>query len=204
MTRALGFLLLISSCALAGSLEKNPHAPLAGTYDPLDHWELRFETGALWDIGGGATPLDYVFLPQIITLKTPHVFKTPLGGGELALRSRFSFLGEPIADGPESFYIGGAAGGSLEWWDATRKFSLFLSSGGGVGWMDARGHEIKGAQGQDFNFNWYIHSGMTWRVREQLSISLGAYFQHVSNRGEDEVNPGVNALGPMLGVVWHF
>jgi len=28
--------------------------------------------------------------------------------------------------------------------------------------------------------------------------------QHISNGGQDPVNPGVNALGPAPGIGWHF
>jgi hypothetical protein len=30
------------------------------------------------------------------------------------------------------------------------------------------------------------------------------YFQHISNRNMNPVNPGLNAVGPMLSVGWHF
>jgi hypothetical protein len=140
----------------------------------------------------------------MIALKTHHVFKMPVAGGDLTLRNRFSFLGEPILNGPESYFIGLGAGGSLEWWTATRAFCTFLSAGGGVGWMDARGYEIPGGQGQDFNLHWYLHGGLRWMLADRLSATAGVYFQHVSNAGQDKVNPGVNALGPTLGLAWHF
>jgi hypothetical protein len=42
---------------------------------------------------------------------------------------------------------------------------------------------------------------MAW---EQVSISLGLMYQHISNQGLDDINPGIDALGPVLGVTWHF
>ena len=38
----------------------------------------------------------------------------------------------------------------------------------------------------------------------QLAKTLGLYFQHISNGGQDAVNPGVDAPGPMLGIGWRF
>ena len=70
--------------------------------------------------------------------------------------------------------------------------------------MDSRGDGVPGAQGQDFNFNWFIHSGVRLRVADRMTASLGLYFQHTSNGGMDRVNPGIDALGPMIGVGWHF
>lgn len=176
----------------------------AASYDPVEHWEFGLETSALWSVGGGASPLHYVFLPQVVTVKTPWVMRRQAGEGVLVLRSRFSLLAEPVIEGPESYFIGLAAGGSLEWWNARRTMSLFLSAGGGIGWMDARGHEIEGGQGQDFNFNWYVHSGLRFMLAERLSASLGLCFQHLSNHGLDDINPGVNALGPTIGLAWHW
>ena len=127
-----------------------------------------------------------------------------LGSGDLLVRNRFSLLVEPIVQGPETRYIGLAAAPSIEWWNAARSFSAFFAIGGGFGWMDSRGPAVPGGQGQDFDFNWFMHGGVRLRVHERLSASLGVYFQHVSNGGMNDVNPGVDALGPMIGIGWQF
>ncbi len=171
--------------------------------DPLDRWELDFETGILWKVGG-RTELNYVVLPQLLTLKTPVVMHRPFAGGDLVLRSRFSLLIEPIVRGPESHYIGGAASGILEWWDHARTRSLFFSSGGGLGLMDSKGYETKGAQGQDLNFNWFIYAGARFRGGERWNASIGVYYQHISNTGLDKINPGMDVIGPMLSMGWKF
>lgn len=202
----LGVLLLELGHLHAGTPAPNSElqAP-AASYDPVDHWEFNLETGALWRFESNGTPLNYVFLPQMLTFKTPAVFKHDFQGGSvIALRSRFSLLLEGIVEGPESYFLGASASGILEWWNASRTFSLFLTSGGGVGWMDSKGYEVEGAQGQDFNFHWFIYTGARVRVAEKMSVGLGAYYQHISNRGQDEINPGVDALGPMLSIGWHF
>jgi len=63
---------------------------------------------------------------------------------------------------------------------------------------------VPGAQGQDFNFNWFLYAGSRWQWSERLSVVAGIYFQHISNRGQDKVNPGINSLGPMVNVGWRF
>lgn len=171
---------------------------------PPSRWELEATTGVFWKVGGGATPLAYTFVPQIISLKIPPINERPLAGGTLVFRSRFSLLVEPIIKGPEHSFLGVTAAGDLEWRSASQRFSMFLASGGGFGGMDSKGYDVRGGQGQDFNLTWLIHSGLRYRTRSNWWWSLGLYFQHISNRNMDKVNPGVNALGPTLGLARKF
>ena len=127
-----------------------------------------------------------------------------MAGGDLVIRHRFSLLLEPIVEGPEDYYFGLAASGSLEWWNKPRTFSLFFAAGGGLGWMNSQGYEVEGAQGQDLNFNWFLYAGARCLCWDRVSLSLGLYYQHISNTGLDDVNPGIDALGPMLGMTWRF
>jgi lipid A 3-O-deacylase len=176
----------------------------SATYDPTVRWETDFETGILWHITGSATPLNYVVLPQIFSVKSPAILHFAVGQGILVLRSRYSVLLEPIVVGPEHHYFGVSGSGILEWWDGARTRCLFFASGGGFGELDAKGYEIAGAQGQEFNLNWFAYPGVRVRVADRLSASVGAYFQHVSNGHLDKVDPGLNALGPMVSLGWHF
>ena len=200
---ALGFCLVPS--LFAGPLQDTPTAPAPVTpLDPTERWEVGFETSSFWEFGGNATDLDYQFLAQFVTIKSPAVLDWNLGSGVLVVRNRLSFLGEAIIEGPESYFFGVTGGASIEWWNASRTFSLFLSAGGGVGLMDSKGYEVVGGQGQDFNFTWYVHSGAICRLSENWSATLGVYYQHISNKGNDPINPGVDALGPTLGFSRHF
>ena len=187
----------------AGPVEKTPIGGVV--YDPVEHWEFSLESGALWRVGHNGSKLDYVILPQILTLKSPTAFDLgEVAGGDLVIRNRFSLLLEPIVEGPEDYYFGFSASGSLEWWNKARNLSFFFAAGGGLGWMNSQGYEVEGAQGQDLNFNWFLYTGARCLCWERMSVSLGVLYQHVSNTGLDEVNPGIDALGPMLGVTWHF
>jgi hypothetical protein len=200
--------LLLAASAWAGPVERIPDKGVScpAPYDPLEHWEFSFESAALWRVGGNGSQRSYVILPQILTLKSPTAFHLgEVAGGDLVLRNRFSLLLEPIVSGgAEDYYFGASASGSLEWWNKPRTFSLFFAAGGGVGWMNSKGYELEDAQGQDFNFNWFLYSGARWRCWERVSISLGLLYQHVSNTGLDDINPGIDALGPVLGVTWHL
>jgi lipid A 3-O-deacylase len=170
----------------------------------LPRYEWEYATGILWKVGGGATPLTYLLVPQIISLKIPPVSERPWAGGTLVLRSRFSLLIEPILRGPEHSFLGTAAAGELEWRSPSRRFVGFFAAGGGFGWIDSKGHEIAGAQGQDFNLNWLANLGVRYRTEENWLFSLGVYFQHISNRGMDRINPGLNAVGPTLAFSHRF
>jgi lipid A 3-O-deacylase len=199
--------LLFLAGILAGMavVRADPGEALAAPYDPTQHWELDDESGILWRFTGDATPLAYTVLPQLVTVKSPLVGDIrPFFGGDLVIRNRFSLLVEPILAGPEHHFYGGSASGEMEWWDHRRTHCLFFAAGGGVGWLDSKGHEVKGGQGEDFNFNWLLYPGIRFMFRNRLSTSVGLYFQHVSNRYLNSVNPGLNAIGPMVSVGWHY
>lgn len=177
----------------------------AAPYDPTRHWEVDYESGVLWKFSGDATPLSYTMEPQLLTFKSPLVGEPrQFAGGVLVIRNRFSLIGEPISTGPEHHFLGLTASGSLEWWNKARSRSLFFAAGGGVGWLDSKGHEIKGGQGEDFNLTWLAYAGGRILTRRRLSVSAGIYFQHISNRYLNRINPGVNAAGPMISAGWHF
>lgn len=165
-----------------------------------DRWAVEYTSGVLWSVGGGASPLDYVIAPQILSVLCPAIREWPLAGGALVYRARLSLLLEPIIKGPETHYIGTAAAADVEWRHPSGNFSCFFAAGGGYGLMDSRGYDEDGAQGQDFNLNWLVHGGVRFRTRGEWQWSAGLYFQHISNRDMDDVNPGINALGPTLGL----
>lgn len=185
---------------LLGAAESPRPVELAA--EPLYEWEIA--QGILWKVGGGATPLTYRLQPLIVSLKIPPLTERPWLGGTLVLRSRFSLLAEPIVRGPENYYLGLAAAGELEWRHPTRRLEVFFASGGGFGWMDSKGYEVVGGQGQDFNLNWLVHTGLRYRTASGWRWSAGAYFQHISNRGMDKINPGLNAVGPTLALSRRF
>ncbi len=178
---------------------------MAAPYDPAAHWEFDYESGVLWKFTGDATPLGYTFEPQILTVQSPiNGDARSLWGGDLLIRNRFSLLVEPISTGPEHHFYGITASGDMEWWDKKRTHSIFFAAGGGIGWLDSKGHQIKGAQGEDFNLTWLLYPGVRIMFKNRMSASAGVYFQHISNRNMNAINPGVNAIGPMLSVGWHY
>jgi lipid A 3-O-deacylase len=199
---------LLTACVALVSLPlAHGQADAAGAapYDPTLHTEIDYESGLLWRVTGSATPLSYTVLPQLLTIKSAMLgVPRPFFGGDLILRNRFSLLVEPIDVGPEHHFYGGSASGVMEWWDKKRSHALFFAAGGGVGWLDAKGQTIKGAQGEEFNFNWLAYPGVRFYLRNRLSASFGIYFQHISNRNLNRVNPGLNAVGPMLSLGWHL
>jgi lipid A 3-O-deacylase len=186
----------------AEAVAKLPAAPV--TREVFDRWEMQYDTAVLWGVGRDGTPLNYTFLPQIISVKTPQFTRFETGMGDFVVRARLSLLVEPIVVGPETHFVGFSFSPSLEWWNKPRSFAAFTSVGGGVGFMDSQGYKVAGGQGQDFNLNWFVTGGIKYRWNDHWSASLGVLFQHISNGGQNKVNPGVNALGPTLGLSYHF
>ena len=200
--------LLGCSLWIAGHVHAaTPETNAVGTIAPrdvIDRWELQYDSAALWSIGLDASPRHYTFLPQMVSLKTPQFTHFRFDSSDVVVRARLSFLGEAIVQGPESYFVGASFSPSIEWWNKPRSFAAFFSAGGGVGWMDAQGERIQGGQGQDFNLNWFMHGGLKYRWNVRFSAALGLMFQHISNGGQTRINPGVNALGPTVGVSYHF
>ena len=167
----------------------------------LDSWFIDYDTASLWKITN-VTDLNYLILPQIFSYRSRAIKQWDLGDGNLIVRNRFSLLGEYFLEGAESYYFGFSGSPALEWWNAEENFSLYFYAGGGVGFVDST--DIEGGQGQDFAFNWFVQTGVRFRLSERLFATGGLLFQHISNRNLAETNPGLNALGPTLGLSWKF
>jgi hypothetical protein len=63
------------------------------------------------------------------------------------------------------------------------------------------------SQGQDFCFSFEIGIGVRIPVMDQLSVNVGAMYQHISNGGLSEPeheNVGLDSIGPTLSVTWAF
>ena len=166
-----------------------------------DRWTMDIESGVIWKVTN-ETPLDYTLAPQIVSLRGPRHFWGKAFGGKWVVRPQISVLGEAIIDGPESRYLGFSASPSIEWWNRSDQFSLFLAAGGGFGWVDSQ--DVPGGQGQDFTFNWSVKFGVRIRLNDHWFVSAAAFFQHMSNRGMTDLNPGLDALGGLLGVSYAF
>jgi hypothetical protein len=166
-----------------------------------DKWAFDFETGAMWRVSGN-TWIDYLVLPQVISLRSPEHLRFDLLGRDLTVRARASLLIEPIATGPESLYVGFSASPSIEWWLAPDQACWYASIGGGFGWIDSQG--VDGGQGQDFTLNWFATTGLRWYLRPDFAVNAGIFFQHLSNGGATDPNPGLDSLGPMIGCTWSF
>ncbi len=191
--------LVLILCACLGACAP-PTTPL-GSDHPADKWTVDYESGAIWRLTN-SPKIPYVILPQMLSLRTPQHARITVDGNDLTMRSRFSLLVEPIERGPESLYVGFSAGPSLEYWFAQKKACWYAGAGGGFGAIDST--DVPGGQGQDFTLNWYATTGLRYYPKPDMAISAGAFFQHFSNGGATDPNPGLNCLGPVLGITWHF
>ena len=169
---------------------------------PWEQWEFTAETGLLWRIRNN-TPLDYVIAPTSFVFHGPPHFTITEGeNGALVVRPRLALLTETIIDGPESYYLGFAASPSLEWWLPGDRTSLFFSAGGGCGVVDST--DVVGGQGQDFTLNWFMELGVRHLLDNGWSILGDIFFQHNSNGGMTDPNPGIDSLGFTLGAGFRF
>ena len=177
----------------------------AGETDPVRPWEtgaLNVESGMLWQIGTG-TPLSYRLVPTQLSWRSREFLGREFAdGSRIVIRHRLTLIGTLVQQGPESHYLGFSGSPSVEWWDKTGRWSLFTGAGGGFGVIDSRG--VKGGQGQDFTLNWFIRGGVERVIAKNRRLSAGLMYQHLSNGGQTDPNPGIDALGFTLGYGWVF
>jgi lipid A 3-O-deacylase len=169
---------------------------------PWETGSVDVESGVLWQIGTG-TPLSYRLVPTQLSWRSKEFIGRGFSdGSRLMIRHRLTLIGTAILQGPESHYVGFSGSPSIEWWDRTNRWSLFTGAGGGFGLIDSRG--IKGGQGQDFTLNWFIRGGVEHVTKKNVRLSAGIMYQHLSNGGQTDPNPGIDALGFTLGCGWAF
>jgi lipid A 3-O-deacylase len=175
---------------------------LPATVKPWDRHYVDLETGYLWKVGGD-TPLDYGMVPVMLTWRSPEVLGMAFAdGSKIIVRNRLTLLGQWVETGPENHYFGLMGAPSLEWWNAAGTWSVYGGIGGGAGWIDSQG--VVGGQGQDFTLNWFGTVGLAHAINETTQVRVGAMFQHLSNGGATDPNPGVNTLGFTIGLSWGF
>lgn len=162
-----------------------------------ESWTLDVSGSFLTKVISPDTNFKYRLTPFLLTLKTPGFYHRSLAGGTFSIRHSATLLAESIYGGPETHYFGLALRPSLEWWRSDGRFFVYFSPGGGAGVIDSRG--IEGGQGQDFTLNILAGAGVGWKTADRFALRAGLLFQHLSNGGQTDQNPGLNALGPELG-----
>jgi lipid A 3-O-deacylase len=204
MTHMNRFLISLAAAVVVSTASASAQAPSAlnASVDPWSRHALDIELGMLWKVGGD-TPLNYRIAPSMISWRTPYIFgKVFRNGAALVARNRLSMMANWFETGAENRYLGWAGGPSIELWSPCKCWAAFFSIGGGFGLTDSQG--VLGGQGQDFTFNWFSQLGVEHRLNETFSVRLSGYFQHLSNRGATDPNPGLNSLGVLVGGAWTF
>lgn len=168
---------------------------------PWQRSGLDFETGFLSQIRNST--LNYEFLVTQASWRSPAAYEFHFENESVfAVRSRVSLIGTSILEGPENHYFGFSAAPSLEWWAPGRDWSVYFSVGGGAGFIDST--SVVGGQGQDFTFNWFANLGLRYQWSNDFSVHGGVLFQHLSNAGLTDPNPGLDVLGFSVGAGFSF
>jgi lipid A 3-O-deacylase len=175
---------------------------MAADAPPWASHAFTVETGLLWQAGHN-TPLAYRLIPTQFSWRSRRNFgRTFADGSQLLVRHRLTLLATAVQQGPESHYIAFTGSPSIEWWNRAGTWCLFGGAGGGFGWLDSQG--VPGGQGQDFTFNWFARTGIERVWSAHGSWNAGVMFQHMSNRGQTDPNPGIDAVGFTIGYAWSF
>jgi lipid A 3-O-deacylase len=178
-----------------------PGAQFLAESRPWDDQAITVESGMLWNVGNN-TPLSYRLVPTQISWRSPEVISRQYTATRLVIRHRVTLFGTWFQQGPESHYFAAAASPSIEWWNNAGTWNAYAGAGGGLGWLDAQ--DVIGAQGQSFTFNWFARAGVEHVSPRGIRWNAGAMFQHLSNGGQTNPNPGIDAVGFMIGWAWSF
>jgi len=207
------FLLLLAGCASAPSAMAGCDALVAAGCSIQDISQLHatpswkkhvfdVESGVIWNVGNN-TPISYRIVPTQISWRSPAFYEKDFTNlSKVVIRHQVSLIGSWIENGPEDYYWGISAAPSIEWWSPQDKWSVYLSVGGGAGVTNST--DVVGGLGQDFTLNWFAKSGLRYQITQEMGVYGGAFFQHMSNGGATDPNPGVDALGFTMGVSFSF
>ena len=196
----------VSFALVASATHAGTPAAAVETLPPVVHIyrtnAVDIETGGLWEVGSN-TPIQYKLWETQLSWRTKRMFGYDFdNGSSISVRNRFTFIGTWVASGPENRYFGVSASPSIEGWNKSESFSIFAGAGGGIGVIDSQG--VAGGQGQDRTLNWFAQLGVQSVLTDTLSLRVAAMFQHMSNGGATDPNPGIDALGFSVGCSWRF
>lgn len=172
-----------------------------GERRPWEESILSLEHGLLWQVGTN-TPLSYRLVPTQLSWRSREVLGWQFASSRITVRNRATLMGTWVQQGPESHYLALAASPSIEWWNKRGSWGVYGGAGGGFGWLDSQ--NIPGGQGQDFTLNWFARAGIEHISSHYIRWSAGMMFQHLSNGGQTNPNPGIDALGLTMGWSWSF
>lgn len=184
---------------LLGTSLMTSHA--RGERRPWEESTFSIENGLLWQVGK-STPLSYRLVPTQLSWRSREALGWQLASSRVVVRHRITLLGTWVQQGPENFYGGLAASPSVEWWNKRGSWCTYGGAGGGFGWLDSQA--VPGGQGQDFTLNWFARVGIEHISAHRIRWSAGLMFQHMSNGGQTNPNPGIDALGVTMGWNWTF
>ena len=163
---------------------------------------LSAETAGLFSINNSN---NYRYLPQLITVgwQLDEIGNDGWNRGNTEFL--FSGMYAPVIHGPNPWFTGGLFGPRYNFIQEGWPVIPYLQSRVGFMFTDATG--APNSQGQDFCFSFEIGIGVRIPVMDQLSVNVGAMYQHISNGGLSEPeheNVGLDSIGPTLSVSWAF
>ena len=199
---------LITTCWSGTEVKSGPSSPSKGDSNFTsslfgeDVVSLSAETAGLFSIGNSN---DYRYLPQLITVGWQLDEIGNEGWNRGNTEFLFSGMYAPVIHGPNPWFTGALFGPRYNFIQAGWPVVPYLESR--VGFMFTNATGAPDSQGQDFCFSFEIGIGVRIPVTEQLSVNLGAMYQHISNGGLSEPeheNVGLDSIGPTLSVTWAF
>ncbi len=198
--------LLVACVAAAQGGDKTFKEPVCVVVPKRHSFEVTLESAQMFNYDGN--PNKYYFMTQMLSLAW-EPFR-PLKVGPITVRSQImsTVFASAILRGPETFYLGWGPQLRFIFPIGDTPWSLYGGGGGGFGYANADPNaKDDHGLGQQFTFIILGGGGVRYAVTEQLSLSCGILWHHLSNADMSEPrkrNIGPDELGVVAGVSWAF
>lgn len=181
---------------------KPPAGPSWDAFYAPGGWYLSLASAQLFGVGN---VLDYYLAPQHLRLRWQPFEIAQWGSYHVAFPVRIEGEALAVLIGPEHLWVGGSLGCDMVLWRPGSRWAYWANIGVGAGAIDSQG--VPHGQGQDLTFTYMGSTGISYQLSDRTAISLGFFFEHLSNANLSEPerpNVGLDAIGPGVEFHWKF
>lgn len=174
---------------------------------PFDkgRWEYQSNIGAYFSLrSGGESRPDLHYIGSNYRLGI--MLYDPAGSGFFRGNTEFMvqlFTGS-IFDGPGDYLIGGALVLRYNFVQPDAKWVPYIQIGAGGAYNDIHTDTTQRLIGQPWEWDLEAAIGLRYMLSDKWSLSLEAGYRHISNADSADRNVGLNSIGGLVGLGYHF
>lgn len=192
------FLFLLPILSLTAGVQTETTSPFEA-----HRFEIQSASGAFFSTGGNNRPtLNYWSANYRLglMLNSPNPEHNWSGNWEALLQ----LFGGTVFDGAGNALGGAAVLMRYNLLPAHSKWVPYLQAGVGVVYSDIYKDHSQRLIGQAWEIDLEAALGLRYMLNDRWSLSVEGGFRHISNADMNERNVGLNSLGALLGIGFHF